>query len=158
VARRIAARIAQGISNFDWKDEVYNQLDMSPDVHVLAVSFVDVFNIWPQLWTYEKTWPGGSAPYRAFVSIPGHEYDVFNTPHYRALLMRGLAWAGKRPNADEFCTREELASLRYPAGGPKPAAEAVKTFQLHPEFNVTLAADENVADRAGPRRICRAER
>ena len=60
--------ITRGVSNFDWKDEIYNQLDMSADVTVLAHSFVDVFNIWPQLWTYEKTWPGGGAPYRAFVS------------------------------------------------------------------------------------------
>jgi len=139
--------ITQGISNFDWNDEVYNQLDMAPDVHVLAVSFVDVFNIWPQIWTYQKTWDGGSAPYRAFVSIPGHEYDVFNAPHYRALLLRGLAWAGKRVNVDEFCTQGELASLRYPAGGPKPAAEALKTFQVHPEFTISLAADENVAEK-----------
>lgn len=139
--------ITRGISNFDWKDEVYNQMDMSPDVDVLAVSFVDVFNIWPQVWTYQKTWDGGTTPYRAFVSLPGHEYDVFNTPHYRALLLRGIAWAGKQANVDEFCQPAELASLRYPAGGPKPAPEAVKTFQLHPEFNVTLAADENVAKK-----------
>ena len=139
--------ITRGISNFDWKDEVYNQLDMSPDVKVLAVSFVDVFNIWPQIWTYTKTWDGGSAPYRAFVSIPGHEYDVFNSPTYRAILLRGIAWTGKRTDVDEFCTKEELASLRYPAGGPKPATEAVKTLQLHPEFNVTLAADENIAEK-----------
>ena len=139
--------ITKGVSNFDWKDEVYNVLDMSPDVHVLAQSFVDVFNIWPQLWTYEKTWDGGTAPYRCFVSIPGHEFDVFNSPTYRAILMRGIAWAGKRPNTDEFCKPEELASLTYPVGGPKPASEAVKTFQLHPEFKVTIAADEHVAEK-----------
>ena len=139
--------ITRGMSNYDWKDEVYNQMDVSPDVHVLAVSFIDVFNIWPQVWKYENTWEGGKTPYRSFVSIPGHEYDVFNTPHYRALLLRGIAWAGKRSALDEFCTQEELASLRYPAGGPKRAADAVKTLQLHPEFNVTLAADENVAQK-----------
>jgi uncharacterized protein len=139
--------ITQGISNFDWKDEVYNQLDMAPDVHVLATSFIDVFNIWPQLWTYEKTWEGGTAPYRCFVSIPGHEYDSFLTPHYRALLLRGIAWAGKRPQVDEFVSQDELASLRYPAGGPVPAREAVKQIQLHPEFNVTLAADETIAEK-----------
>lgn len=139
--------ITQGVSNFDWKDEVYNQMDMSPDVQVLAVSFVDVFNIWPQIWTYENTWEGGSTPYRVFVSLPGHEYDVFNTPHYRALLLRGIAWAGQRANVDEFTRTEELASLRYPEGGPRPAPEASKTFQLHPEFNVTLAADETVAQK-----------
>lgn len=139
--------IVRGISNFDWKDEVYNRMDFAPDIDVLAVSFVDVFNIWPQIWTHQKTWEGGTTPYRAFVSLPGHEYDVFNTPHYRAILLRGIAWAGKRENIDEFCKPAELASLRYPAGGPKPAAEAVKTLQLHPEFQVTLAADENVAKK-----------
>ena len=139
--------ITRGISNFDWKDEVYNQLDMAPDVHVLATSFVDVFNIWPQLWTYEKTWEGGTQPYRAFVSIPGHEWTSFETPHYRAILLRGIAWAGKRENADEFCSHEELASLTYPEGGPVPAEKAAKNFNLHPEFNVTLAADEKVAEK-----------
>ncbi len=139
--------IVQGISNFDWKDEVYNQLDMSPDVDVLAQSFVDVFNIWPQLWTYEKTLAGGSKPYRAFVSIPGHEFDIFNTPHYRTILLRGIAWAGKRANADEFTKAEELASLKYPAGGPRRAPDALKTLNTHPEFNVTLTADENVAEK-----------
>ncbi len=86
--------IVRGVSNFDWKDEIYYDLDMAPDVHVLATSFHSVFVIAPQLWTYEKTWEGGSAPYRAFVSIPGHEYTSFQTPHYRAILLRGIAWAG----------------------------------------------------------------
>lgn len=139
--------ITRGVSNFDWKDEVYNQLEMLPDVHVLAHSFIDVFNIWPQLWTYERTLQDGTAPYRAFVSIPGHEYDVFKTPHYRALLLRGIAWAGKRANADEFCRPEELGSLKYPAGGPRKATEAVAEMKLHPEFQVKLTADENVAEK-----------
>lgn len=139
--------IVKGVSNFDWNDEIYNQLDMADDVTVLAQSFIDVFNIWPQMWTYEKTLEGGNTPYRAFVSIPGHIYDVFNTPHYRTMLLRGIAWAGKRANTDEFCKPEELASITYPEGGPKRASDAVKTLQLHPEFNVTLAADENVSEK-----------
>ncbi|MEI2725123.1 MAG: PVC-type heme-binding CxxCH protein [Verrucomicrobiota bacterium] len=139
--------ITRGVSNFDWKDEIYYDLDFAPDIGVLAASFHNVHIIAPQVWTYEKTLPAGTAPYRAFVSLPGHEYDVFNTPQYRAVLLRGIAWAGKRANADEFCTPEELASLRYPPGGPLPAKEAMKTFALHPEFNLSLAADENVAEK-----------
>jgi uncharacterized protein len=139
--------ITKGVSNFDWKDEVYDVMDMSADVHVLASSFIEVHNIWPQIWTYEKTLPGGTQPYRAFVSIPGHEYDVFNTPHYRAILLRGIAWAGKRANVDEFCSKAELDSLRYPEGGPVPASKAVTKLNLHPEFNVTLTADENIAEK-----------
>ncbi len=139
--------ISRGISNFDWKDEIYHDLDLAADIGVLATSFHNVHIIAPQIWTYEKTLAGGAKPYRAFVSLPGHEFDVFNSPHYRAVLMRGIAWAGKRANVDEFCKKEELAALLYPVGGPLPASEALKTFNLHPEFNISLAADENVAEK-----------
>lgn len=139
--------ISQGMSNFDWKDEIYYDLDMAPDAGVIATSFHNVHIIAPQVWTYEKTWTGGTTPYRAFVSLPGHEYDVFATPQYRTLLLRGIAWAGKRSNVDEWTRPEELASLRYPPGGPRPATEALKSFQLHPEFDVTLTADEAVAEK-----------
>jgi len=139
--------ISRGFSNFDWKDEIYYDMDLSPDIGVLASSFHNVHIIAPQIWTYEKTLEGGATPYRAFVSLPGHEYASFNTPQYRALLLRGIAWAGKRANVDEFCKAEELASLRYPPGGPRPAQESLKSFNLHPEFNISLAADENVAEK-----------
>lgn len=52
--------ISRGLSNFDWKDEIYYDLDMAPDVFVLATSFHDINVILPQLWTYEKTLAGGS--------------------------------------------------------------------------------------------------
>ena len=139
--------ISRGISNFDWRDETYYDLDLAPDIGVLATSFHNVHIIAPQIWTYEKTLAGGTAPYRALVSLPGHEYDSFNAPQYRTILLRGIAWAGKRANADEFCKPEELATVRYPPGGPLPAKESLKTFNLHPEFNISLAADENVAEK-----------
>lgn len=139
--------ISRGMSNFDWKDEIYYDMDLAPDIGVLATSFHNVHIIAPQIWTYEKTLEGGAAPYRAFVSLPGHEYASFNTPQYRTVLLRGIAWAGQRANVDEFCKSEELASLRYPPGGPRPAKEAMKTFNLHPEFNLSLTADENVAEK-----------
>jgi len=139
--------IMKGVSNFDWKDEIYYDLDMAPDANVLATSFHSVFVIAPQLWTYEKTWEGGSTPYRAFVSLPGHEYTSFQTPHYRSILLRGIAWAGKRQNVDEFCKSEELASLKYPEGGPtKPEASAAK-LNLHPEFNINLVAAEPLVEK-----------
>jgi putative membrane-bound dehydrogenase-like protein len=139
--------ISRGLSNFDWKDEIYYDLDLAPDIGVLAASFHNVHIIAPQLWTYEKILAGGAKPYRAFVSLPGHEYESFNAPQYRTVLLRGIAWAGKRANADEFCKAEELASLRYPPGGPLPAPQAIKTFNLHPEFNISLATDENLAEK-----------
>lgn len=137
--------ISRGFSNFDWKDEIYYDMDLAPDIGVLATSFHNVHVIAPQIWTYEKTRPEGSRPYRAVVSLPGHEYDIFESPQYRTALLRSIAWAGRRPNADEFCRAEELASLLYPPGGPTPAPEALKSFDLHPEFSITLTADEHVA-------------
>jgi putative membrane-bound dehydrogenase-like protein len=139
--------ISRGLSNFDWKDEIYYDMDLAPDIGTLATSFHNVQIIAPQIWTYEKTWAGGQAAYRAFVSLPGHEFDVFSTPSYRTVLLRGIAWAARRPNADEFVKAEELAALRYPPGGPKPAQEAAKTFNVHPDFDLSLAADENVAEK-----------
>src|SRR6266480_3689658 len=161
--------IVKGVSNFDWKDEIYYDLDMAPDVHVLATSFHSVFVIAPQLWTYEKTWEGGAVPYRAFVSIPGHEYASFQTPYYRAILLCGIAWAGKResysgtgvspvitdgqdaratvPNVDYLCSKEELNSLTYPAGGPTAPEKAAAKLNVHPEFNISLVESEPLIEK-----------
>jgi uncharacterized protein len=141
--------ITRGLSNFDWTDEIYYDLDMAPDVHVLATSFHSVFVIAPQLWTYERTWEGGKAPYRAFVSLPGHEYEVFDSNHYRVLLLRGIAWAGKRADVDEFCRAEEIAerALKYPVGGPLAPEEAAARIELHPDFELRLVASEPLVEK-----------
>jgi putative membrane-bound dehydrogenase-like protein len=139
--------IVEGVSNFDWKDEIYYDMDLAPDVKVLATSFHSVFVIAPQLWTYEKTWEGGTAAYRAFVSLPGHEYTSFQTPHYRALLLRGIAWAGKRANVDYLCSKEELASLRYPQGGPTAPEKAAAKLNVRPDFTINLVASEPLVEK-----------
>ncbi len=139
--------IILGLSNFDWTDEIYYDMDMAPDAHVLATSFHSVFVIAPQLWTYEKTWEGGEAPYRAFVSIPGHEYASFQTPHYRALLLRGIAWAGKSANVDSLCSKEELNSLTYPAGGPTAPEQAASKLNVDPRFTIRLVAAEPLIEK-----------
>ncbi|MBM3837538.1 MAG: hypothetical protein FJ398_06180 [Verrucomicrobia bacterium] len=139
--------ITRGASNFDWKDEIYFDLDMAPDVHVLATSFHSVFVIAPQIWTYEKTWDGGTKPYRAFVSLPGHEYASFNTPHYRALLLRGIAWVGGRKNVDAFCKPDEIASLKYPEGGPTAPEKAAAKLKVHPDFSANLVASEPLVEK-----------
>jgi hypothetical protein len=59
----------------------------------------------PQIWTYEKSLapaPTGM-PYRAFVWMQGHNYANFALPNIQTMLLRGIAWAGKRP-ADELMT------------------------------------------------------
>jgi len=103
--------ITLGAADFKMDDEIYYNLDMSPDVRVLAESDTGdgTPEIQAQMWTYEKD------KYRAFVCIPGHLFSTFERPNFRAILFRGIAWAGKRKNIDEFCKPEEIKAL--PASG-----------------------------------------
>ena len=51
------------------------------------------------MWTYEKSLapaPAG-APYRAFVWMQGHNYSNFALPNVQQMLLRAIAWTGKRP-------------------------------------------------------------
>ncbi|NBV21275.1 MAG: hypothetical protein EBS05_05055 [Proteobacteria bacterium] len=157
--------ITADTANFDLDDEIYYEMDLSPDARVLAAAYtpniaanrrqknspppgnkINVYDLAPQIWTYERTLEGGK-PYRAFVSIPGHKFATFAMPHYRAVLMRGIAWAGQRANVDEFCQPEELAALRYPEGGPSRPADSLKQLVVHPEFNMTLVASEPLINK-----------
>ena len=102
--------ITLGAVDFKMDDEIYYNLDMSPDVRVLAESNTGdgTPKIQAQMWTYEKD------GYRAFVTIPGHLYGTFERPNYRAILLRGICWAGKLTNLDEFCKPEEIKALAAP--------------------------------------------
>jgi uncharacterized protein len=150
--------ITDGCSNFDFEDEVYWDLHMMPGVRVLGASWgpttrntrggrlqPHIYDIIPQLWVYENALEGG-APYRSFVSIPGHQYKTFQLPHFRAVLLRGIAWAGKR-DVDLLCTPEELATLRYPEGGPTAPEKAAAHLDLHPEFDMNLVAAEPLINK-----------
>ncbi len=152
--------ITEGASNFQLKDEIYYELNMMPEVHILAAAYTpntpntpkgeknrignkpSVYDVQPQMWTYEKD------NHRAFVSIPGHNYATFNLPNYRAVLLRGIAWAGKRANVDELCSQADLASLRYPEGGPTAPEQAAAKLELHPDFNISLVAAEPLINKA----------
>ncbi len=147
--------ITKGASNFRIDDEIYYDMDISPDVHVLATTYTpygrggkqggdkpQVFDIQPQMWAYERTTDGGTKPYRAVVSIPGHLYFTFEKPHYRAILLRSIAWAGHRENVDEFCRPEEIAALTYPEGGPQKPEDTLKALEVHPDFKLTLVVAE----------------
>lgn len=116
--------ITKGASNFTITDEVYWDLHMMPDAQILAASMQPVRpargapppaepaigRLIPQIWVYQNQLEGGQ-PYRAFVSLLGHHYSTFSSPHARAVFLRGIAWAGKR-DADALVTPEEVAALR----------------------------------------------
>ncbi len=145
--------ITRGASNFEFDDEMYYDLHLMPEAHILAGTYnpdarnkhdgrnlPSVYDVSPQMWTYEKD------NYRAFVSIPGHNYKSFDLPHYRAVLLRGIAWAGKR-DVDLLVSKEELASLQYPEGGPTAPDEAVKKIVVPPDFNISLVASEPLIEK-----------
>jgi type 1 glutamine amidotransferase len=115
--------VTKGASNFKITDEVYWDLHMMPQTHVLGVAMQPVRpgkgeapqepaigRLIPQIWVYEHRLDGGQ-PYRAFVSLLGHHFSTFSSPHVRGIMLRGIAWAGKR-DVDALATPEELAALR----------------------------------------------
>jgi type 1 glutamine amidotransferase len=97
--------IMQGLSDFTIKDETFFLMTWAkaPAIHVLATAAIastpsakghEGEKI-PQIWTYERTLDGGR-PYRAFVWMQGHNYSNFTDPRIQPMLLRGIAWAGKR--------------------------------------------------------------
>ena len=127
--------ITRGIPHFEFDDEIYWDLHLEPEAQVIGSSFRTVFDIEPQMWTWE------ARGWRAFVSIQGHNHTSFSHPAWRALLLRGIAWAGGR-DADLFLAPDELAGLRYPPGGPTAPERAHESFELHEDFEIALAAAE----------------
>ncbi|MBL9117354.1 MAG: ThuA domain-containing protein [Verrucomicrobiaceae bacterium] len=161
--------ITKDISNFDIDDEIYYDMDLLPEAKILAAAYtpntpqvkggnkeaqaraaeavakkkaVNIYDIQPQAWTYEKD------NYRAFTFIPGHWYKNFSHNGIRTAILRGIAWAGKRPNVDELCKPTELGdALRYVDGGcPSPQA-LPKDLEIHPEFNLSLVAAEPLVNK-----------
>jgi len=133
--------VTKNMANFDADDEVYFALNILPEARVLASSFHDVFTIAPQIWAYEKD------NHRALVSIPGHKTTSFALPNYRCLLLRAIAWTGKRENVDYLCKPEELASLEYPEGGPQRPEKSLEKMAIHPDFNMSLVAAEPMLNK-----------
>ena len=101
--------IMQGMTNFKISDEAFFLMTWSqnPEIHVLATAPMAPTpsagthkgEIVPQIWTYEKQLspaPTGQ-PYRAFVWMQGHNYANFANPQIQGMLLRGIAWAAKRP-------------------------------------------------------------
>ena len=106
----------------------------------------NVFDIQPQIWTYEPPAADGITPHRAFVALQG-EAATLNHPSYRTFILRGIAWAGKRANLDEFTAPAEVAALRYPPGGPETAEDTVKQMRIEPGFKATVVAAEPLINK-----------
>ncbi len=104
--------VSKGAGNFELDDEIYWKLHFHPKAQVLAKTNCKHAPGSPQIWSLEE---GKS---RTFSSIPGHWHATFSIPQYRAILLRGIAWAGHR-KADLLTTPEEINALKKPENGPK---------------------------------------
>ena len=98
--------IMKNMSNFTIFDEAFYNMTWAqdPKVHVLATAVIPGTpsagthkgEVAPQIWTYEHSLPGGETA-RAFVWMQGHEYANFANYQIQQMLLRGIAWAGKKP-------------------------------------------------------------
>ena len=128
--------ITRGIASWRFDDEIYWELEIDPAAEILARGFHTVFDATPQAWVLE------SGPARSFVSIQGHEWTSFAHPAWRAMVLRGIAWAGKRDDVDVLVSKDELAALAYPPGGPLAPERAHEAILVHPDFELSLVAAE----------------
>lgn len=98
--------IMKGMTNITIWDEAFFNMTWArtPRIHVLATSVIPGTpsagphkgEVVPQIWTWEHTLPGGQ-PARAFVWMQGHEYANFANYQIQQMLLRGIAWAAKKP-------------------------------------------------------------
>jgi type 1 glutamine amidotransferase len=98
--------IMKGMTNITIFDEAFYNMTwaQNPSMHVLATAVIPGTpsagahkgEVVPQIWTYEYALPGGQ-PARAFVWMQGHEYANFGNYQIQQMLLRGIAWAGKKP-------------------------------------------------------------
>ncbi len=98
--------ILADMSDFTISDEAFYSITWAenPGIHVLATAKIAPTRsagdhkgeVVPQMWTYEHTLAGGQ-PARAFVWMQGHTYANFSNYQVQRTLLRGIAWAAKKP-------------------------------------------------------------
>jgi type 1 glutamine amidotransferase len=94
--------IMAGMSDFTMNEESFMLMTWAKTpIHPLATVKIPggahAGEVVPQIWTYEHTAPGGTAPSRAFIWMQGHYYKNFVDPKIEPMILRGIAWAGKKP-------------------------------------------------------------
>jgi type 1 glutamine amidotransferase len=98
--------IMKDMSDITILDEAFFKMTWAkdPGIHVLATTKIPPTHsagdhagqVVPQIWTYEHSLAGGQ-PARAFVWMQGHIYANFANYQMQRTLLRGIAWAGKKP-------------------------------------------------------------
>ena len=156
--------IIEGASSFDVEDDTLYDLDLAPQIQVLASAFTpklggraagnraeqpdraNIFDLQPQMWSYTTEATTSAKGHRAFVLLQGADATLRH-PSIKTFLLRAIAWTGGRAAVDEFSAPAEVASLRYPPGGPLTPEATVKQMEVHPGFNVSVAAAEPLVNK-----------
>jgi putative membrane-bound dehydrogenase-like protein len=155
--RTDAHPLAKDASTFDVTDDTVFNLELNDKIQVLASSFTSkvsanrknitevsdkasIYDIQPQAWVFENT------RQRSAVFLQG---DAATLAHasYRTFIKRGIAWAGRRADVDEFCTPKDLADMRYPVGGPSRPDKAIAAFQMQPGFKASVVVAEPLINK-----------
>ncbi len=147
--------IVREASQFDVDDDTLYDLVLDENVFVLASGFTpkvtragrqtqasraSVYDIQPQVWAFE------GAKHRAAVFLQGAPATLRHAS-LRVFILRAVAWTAKRADTDEFCSKADLATLRYPEGGPLSPADAVKQFEMQPGFRASAIAVEPLINK-----------
>jgi type 1 glutamine amidotransferase len=120
--------IMKDMSGLTLLDEAFFNITWATDpaIHVLATAEIAATRSAgehrgekvPQMWTYEHPVAGGQMA-RAFVFMQGHAYANLSNYQVQRTLLRGIAWAARKP-ADELV--DYVAPPRpVRTGGPAPA-------------------------------------
>ena len=114
--------IMKDMANLTLFDEAFFNITWAPDpgIHVLATAEIAPTHSAgehrgekvPQIWTYEHPVAAGQTA-RAFAWMQGHFYENFSNYQIRRTLLRGIAWAAKKPV-------DELVEYVAPARPTRP--------------------------------------
>ena len=141
--------LTKGISCFDIEDEMIHGLEVAAGDHVLTTTWSPnrkhlkgtvpqpyVYGVSPVVWTDNR----GKG--RVVYFVPGKRPETRSHPAIRTMLRRSLLWAAGEEKVDELSTKDDLAALVYPPGGPLSPQKSIESLKVHPDFNADLVASE----------------
>ncbi len=153
--------IVKDSSPFDLLDDTLYDLALDDKITVLASAFTpkgrdakrgdgpriagrdvrtSIYDIQPQIWLHE------AEKHRAAVFLQNAPATLAHAS-MRTFILRAVAWTGKRENVDEFANKADLATLRYPLGGPLRPADSIKQLKLQPGFVANVVAAEPLINK-----------
>jgi hypothetical protein len=168
--------ITRDVSNWAMDDEIYYDMDLSPEARVLATAYtpkaidtggrgnreaqqraaeavaaqeaVNIYDIQPQMWTYERTLarrPQTLPRLRLHPRPPLYQLQPPQLP--RPPPARHRLGRPARQRRRTLPPRRTRRRPPLPRGRPHPPASAAAKIEVHPEFNLSLVAAEPLINK-----------